>query len=297
MLSLWQRLPVIVRAVLAGLVVSAAGLLPWVFFVTWNQKLLVRVPWALVPTALYLWLFWRYLQGAGWPHSTVAARREGLRANQLSGDVWGLALFAGILGLTALLPFLGVLSRVVRLPAEAQPIALPPEMPFLTIFLLLVMASIVAGVVEEAAFRGYMQGPIERRHGPVAAILATGALFGLAHITHHPASVLPMMPFYLIVAAVYGGLAYATNSILPGLVLHAGGDVFSLTRLWATGQPEWQMSATPPALIWETGPDAAFWGYLTAFMVVGGAAIWTYVSLVSVARLEGEQRARLSRSA
>ena len=295
MLSLWQRLPVIVRATLVGFVVSAAGLLPWVFFVDWNQKLFVRVPWALVPTGLYLWLFWRYLQGAGWPSSTVSARRTGLRANELSGDVWGLAMFAGILGLTALLPLLGVLSRLVRLPPEAQPIALPPEMPFLTMFLLLVMASIVAGVVEEAAFRGYMQGAIERRHGPVVAILTTGALFGLGHITHHPSSVLSMMPFYLAVAAIYGGLAYATNSILPGLVLHAGGDVFSMTRLWATGQPEWQVSATPPPLIWETGTDAAFWGYLAALVVVGGAAVWAYVSLASAARLEGG-RAPLSQS-
>jgi membrane protease YdiL (CAAX protease family) len=296
MLSIWQRLPVIVRAVFAGVAVSLAGLLPWVFFVTWNQKVLVRVPWALVPTAIYLWLFWRYLQGAGWPSSTVSARRTGLRANQLSGDVWGLAMFAGILGLTALLPLLGVLGRLVRLPPEAQPVAVPPEMPFLTIFLLLVMASVVAGVVEEAAFRGYMQGAIERRHGPIVAILTTGTLFGLAHVAHHPSSVLPMMPFYLAVAAIYGGLAYATNSILPGLVLHAGGDVFSLTRLWATGQPEWQMSETPPPFIWETGTDAAFWGYLAAFMVVAGAAFAAYVSLARVARRESAQQARLQQS-
>ncbi len=284
MLSLWQRLPVIVRAVLAGSAVSGAGILPWVFFVTWNQKLLMSLPWAVLPTALYLWLFWRYLQGAGWPRSTVEARRTGLRANRLSSDVWGMALFAGVLGLTALLPLLGVLSRLVRLPAESQPIIVPPEMPFVTVFLLLVMASVVAGVVEEAAFRGYMQGAIERRYGPVVAILATGALFGLGHLTHHPDSMLPMMPFYLAVAAIYGGLAYLTNSILPGLVLHAGGDVFSLTRLWTTGQPEWQTSSKPPQLIWETGTDPAFWGYLATFIVVGAAAVWAYATLASVVR-------------
>ena len=284
MLSLWQRLPVIVRAVLVGSAVAAAGILPWAFFVTWNQKWLVSVPWAVLPMALYLWLFWRYLQGAGWPRSTAGARRTGLRANRLSSDVWGMALFAGVLGLTALLPFLGVLSRLVRLPAESQPIIVPPQMPFVTVFLLLVMASVVAGVVEEAAFRGYMQGAIERRHGPVVAIVATGALFGLAHFTHHPGSIFPMMPFYLAVAAIYGGLAYLTNSILPGLVLHAGGDVFSLTRLWTTGQPEWQTSSTPPQLIWETGADPAFWGYLAAFIGIGAAAAWAYGTLGSVVR-------------
>jgi hypothetical protein len=200
--------------------------------------------------------------------------------------VWATSLFAGMLGLIALMPLAGVLSRLVRLPAESQPIDAPPQMPFVTVFLLLVMASIVAGVVEEAAFRGYMQGPIERRHGPVVALLVSGVLFGLAHFTHHPDSVLAMMPFYLAVVAVFGGLAYLTNSILPGLVVHAGGDVFSLTRLWATGQPEWQVSSQPPQLIWETGPDAAFWGYLVAFIVLGGAALWGYATLAAVVRNE-----------
>lgn len=286
MLSLWQSLPVIVRAVLAGVAVSAAGVLPWVFFAISNQKVLLTVPWAILPTTLYLWFFWRYLRGEGWPRSTAEARRTSLRANALSGDVWGMSLFAGILGLASLLPLLGLMARLVRMPAETQAIKAPPQMPFVTVFLLLVMASIVAGVVEEAAFRGYMQGPIERRHGPTVAILATGSLFGLAHFTHHPASVLAMMPYYLAVAAVYGGLAYATNSIWPSLVLHAGGDVFSLTRLWATGQPEWQLSSKPPQLVWETGADAAFWGYLTAFILVGAAAVWAYAALASATRAE-----------
>jgi hypothetical protein len=57
MLSLWQRLPVVVRAVLAGSTVSAAGILPWGFLVAWNQQFFMSVPWAVLPTALYLWLF------------------------------------------------------------------------------------------------------------------------------------------------------------------------------------------------------------------------------------------------
>ena len=294
MLSHWQRLPVIVRAVVAGLAVSTAGLVPWVLFATANQKFLLSVPWALVPTALYLWFFWRYLKGEGWPRSTADARRSSLRANSLSADVWSMAMFAGILGLSALLPLIGLMGRLVRLPVESQPIRVPPEMPFLTVFLLLVMASIVAGVVEEAAFRGYMQGPIERRHGPLVSLLATGVLFGLGHFTHHPDSVIAMMPYYLAIAAIFGGLAWLTNSILPGIVLHAGGDVFSLTRLWATGQPEWQQTSTPPQLIWETGADAAFWGYLTAFILLGAAALWAYAALAAVVRQERGIGARLN---
>ena len=83
----------------------------------------------------------------------------------LSGEIWGRSLLTGLLGLTTLLPLLRIMSRLAALPAESRPINVPAAMPFATVFLLVVMASIVAGVVEEAAFRGYMQGPIERRHG------------------------------------------------------------------------------------------------------------------------------------
>lgn len=286
MLDSWRRVPVIVRAVLAGTVVSAAGLAPWILFASANQKVLLAVPWAIAPTALFLWQYLRYLSGAGWPRSTSESRRVSLRANSLSGEVWGAALLAGMLGLMATLPLGGLMSRLMRLPAESQPISVPKEMPFVTVFMLLVMASVVAGVVEETAFRGYMQGPIERRHGPTVAILVTGTFFGLAHFTHHPTAVLTMLPHYIFIAAVFGGLAWLTNSILPGIVVHAAGDVYSLTRLWATGQPEWQVSPTPAPLVWDTGPDAAFWGYLAAFVLASALAAFAYIALASVARNE-----------
>ena len=294
MLSLWQRLPVIVRAVIAGTAVSTAGVVPWTALVRANQKFLLGVPWAAAAMALYLWLFWRYLRGEGWPRTTAEARRTSLRANGLSGDTWGLALFAGMVGFTALFPLLGLMARVVRLPAESQPIRVPPQMPFMTVFVLLVMGAIVAGVVEEAAFRGYMQGPVERRHGPLIAILASGAYFGLGHFTHHPDSVLAMMPYYLAVAGIYGGLAYATNSILPGLILHAGGDVLVLNRLWMTGQSEWQVSSKAPELIWQTGTDAAFWAYLVAFVVAGGATFWLMRQLATLVQNEQASTLRLN---
>jgi hypothetical protein len=43
------------------------------------------------------------------------------------------------------------------------------------------------------------------------------------------------------------------DSILPAVALHAGGNVWSLTRLWATGRPEWQLSATPSSGL-DDGP-------------------------------------------
>ncbi len=281
MLLLWRRLPVIVRAVLAGLIVGAVGTTPWALLVSANFKYWSAVPWAVPPTALYLWLFWRYAQGAGWPRSTAEARRTNCRANRLSEEVWGAALFAGGLGLVALVLLFGVVNRLVRLPA--QPTEDLSHIPFMTLMTSLVMGSIVAGIAEEASFRGYMQSPIERRHGPVVAILVTGSLFGFAHFTH-PEVTLILMPYYLAVAAIYGALAYLTNSILPSVVLHAGGNVLGYMDLLARGRAEWQASSSPKPLIWETGADASFWTSCVAVLAVGAVMVWAYDKLASIAR-------------
>jgi hypothetical protein len=125
--------------------------------------------------------------------------------------------------------------------------------------------------------------PIERRHGPVVAILVTGSLFGFAHFTHPEVTVI-LMPYYLAAAAIYGALAYLTDSILPSVVLHAGGNVLSAIGLIAGGRLEWQESSSPAPLICETGADASFWISCLAALIVGAAAVWAYAALANVAR-------------
>lgn len=288
----WRSLPAIVRALIAGLAVSFAGILPWggaagyPGLAGWNLRLHPEVPWAIVPMALYLFLYFRYLNGAGWPRATAETRRANLRANALSSDVWAMSLFAGFIGLASLVPLTAIMGRLFTLPAEAQPIATPAGMPFGTTFLLLVMSSTVAGIAEESGFRGYMQGPIERRYGFAASLLLSGTVFGLGHFNHHPLAVLQMIPFYMAVSAIYGGLAYATNSILPGIVMHVGGDIWSLTRLWITGKPDWQLSPVSSAPIWQTGIDPGFVTSLLAFLVLASVATWAYVGVARAVRAE-----------
>lgn len=95
MVSLWRHLPAIVRGVITGLAVARAGTTPWAILVNTNAKHLPTIPWAVVPMAFYLWLFWLYIRGAGWPIPTADARRTSCRANPLPEDVWLLSLFAG----------------------------------------------------------------------------------------------------------------------------------------------------------------------------------------------------------
>jgi membrane protease YdiL (CAAX protease family) len=243
--------------------------------------------------ALYLWAYWRVIGGGWGPRGSEAALRRNLRANRVAGSIWVPALLAGLLGFGALLALLTVMARLVSLPASA-PITMPAGMPFVTAFLLLVMASVVAGVTEESAFRGYMQGPIERRFGLAVAILINGTMFGLLHFPNHPADVLKMLPYYIAVSAVYGGLTWAVNSILPALVLHSAGDVWSLGRLWLTGRPEWQLSSSPPASIRETGADAGFVAAAAAFLALAGLTAWAYAGLYSCARMRVDSVVRQS---
>jgi hypothetical protein len=78
---------------------------------------------------------------------------------------------------------------------------------------------------------------------------------------------------------VYGGLTWASNSILPALVLHSGGDVWSLGRLWLTGRPEYQLSSSQPALIRATGIDAGFLLAVGTLILLAVLTSWAYAAI------------------
>jgi len=60
------------------------------------------------------------------------------------------------------------------------------------------------------------------------------------------------------VAAIYGTVMYLTDSILPAVMLHTGGNIYSSTDLWFHDQAEWRASPGPAVLIWKPGTDASF---------------------------------------
>jgi hypothetical protein len=142
-LRAWRRLPVVVRAILAGeLVVSVAGLVP-ALLVLGNLKLSPRVPWLLPATAAWLWLCWRYLDGWGWPRRTAAARRRDLRARSLPARVWGWALAAGTLGIASVAGLAFLTPRLAAIPRDAfkLPIDLNAYPPWTTAAILLAISA------------------------------------------------------------------------------------------------------------------------------------------------------------
>ena len=142
-------------AVLAGVAVLLGGNLPWIALLApLNLRFFQVVPWAIIPMGIYLVMYWRYIGGRMGSNRNAHARRENLRANPMAADAWILAILTGLLGFGSLLALVALMARLVELP-EAAPIVPPIGMPAMTMFMLLVMSSVVAGVTEEAGFRVY----------------------------------------------------------------------------------------------------------------------------------------------
>jgi membrane protease YdiL (CAAX protease family) len=276
----------IVEAVAVGMLVMLAGTLPRNALFAANLQIVPRVPWAVPAIAIYLVAFCWYLDGHGAPADTQTYRRTGLRANRVPGVVWFWSLATGVAGIVALVVALRVANQIVALPEQQLPDL--SGVPSFTVWALLIAAAPVAGIVEEAAFRGYMQGKIEPAAGLPAAILITGTMFAVAHLDF----TLVLWPYYVAVAAIYGMVTYRTNSIMPAIVLHTAGNLYSNLDLWLYGHAEWQAAAGPSVLIWKSGVDPSLVSWSFALVGAGAAAAGAYLMLVRVTPSQGRAFAR-----
>jgi membrane protease YdiL (CAAX protease family) len=226
--GLWRRLPALLRGAVVALAILLVGQLPPGIFLTVGLRFTPTTPWFLAATALWLLAFWQYLGGRGWPAGTGAGRRRDLRGGALSPRMWLWSLLAGGLGVVS--AFCGALltGLVADLPAAAfeVPFDLSPY-PWWTTLAFFLNIALVAGVVEEAAFRGYMLSIVERRHGWVLGVASAAVLFYLVHLGHAYATA-AFLPFFMAYSLLHGLLVYFTRSILPSVVLHALGDAVIL---------------------------------------------------------------------
>jgi membrane protease YdiL (CAAX protease family) len=273
--ELWRKVPVVVRAVLVALLILIFGSIPPGIMAQVNLKVGTTVPWSAGAAAVYLWLFWRYLGGAGWPRRTSDSRRMWLRAASCPLSVWVWALAAGALGVAFTLAFMAVYQRVVPLAPMPFPDLSRAAAP--TVAGVLLLIALTAGVVEEAAFRGYLQGPLEVRWGPTAAVGISAVLFALVHLANG-AFALSRLPFYLSFGLFLGAIAYFARSILPVIVVHAFYDAQRLFRIWLEGFPR---QAVPLA---GTGVDAAFVLSCALVVAFGALTVWALIRLRSAAR-------------
>ena len=263
----------------------AGGIQVWRYLVAANLVVSPQIPWAMAVMAVYLPFFWQYLNGRGWPRSTSEARQRDLRAHPLSQTTWRWALAAGGSFMAATAPLTVILGRLF--PAPRMLPAFQQGLPAVTLASVLLMSSTVAGMVEEAAFRGYLQSPLERRHGPVMAILLTSTVFVLFHLPGRPGVSLSYLFLVAVASLNYGALAYLTNSILPGLVLHASGDAASFALYWcfhALGPQEQHGLSLGAAL-----RDRLFLTNCGEFLVLGAVSAWAFRQLAKRATAGSDQ--------
>jgi membrane protease YdiL (CAAX protease family) len=275
---LWQRLPVIVRAILVGELVTTIGGLPALLLFV-NLKFFPAIPWSLPVSVLWLCVFWQYLNGAGWPRSTLEQRRHDLRGTPLTGQLWRWSLFAGALGMVSVVALAFLTPRLAGIPRDAFKLTVNLSLyPPWTVISILLGISLFAGIVEEAGFRGYMLSPIQRRHGWPVAILVTGVVFFLDHHFSHSYATFAFLPFFSAVSTLHGLLVYLTRSILPSVVLHSVADFIVIPIQYGiVGNP-------PMSSIFETGIDKPFLICVGLFLGLGIAAVPAFTQLARQAK-------------
>jgi membrane protease YdiL (CAAX protease family) len=245
----WAQIPVSLRAVISGLQIGLAPANVWPLLLL-NLGVPVAAPAEAGFLALYLW----WASGGGPPIISKAARGAAFRTPGLTMIQWSWGVVAALSFAATIHATIVLLFRFEPFPIEAfrqgYDLSFIPSLPLKWIAAVVSAAS--AGICEETGFRGYMQRPIEHRHGAPTAIFVSSVFFLLLHLTKGWA-VVGMVPIVFGAGLLLGLLAWSSGSLIPGIMGHIVMDI-GLFAYWWTGIAG-DFTARPIA---ETGVDRAF---------------------------------------
>jgi len=226
---IWMKVPLVVRSILTGFVVTSIGVGIWVLLVK-N----IPEPWSVVPMGAILIPYWIYFSGRWNPSRTRAFRRFCTRQIRLKRSVWIWGLLAALI-IVLVVNSVGILTfRIYEFQPETFKTArFLNELPAWKAWPVILMASLVAGICEETGYRGYMQVPLEKKYGPVAGISITSLVFALAHIHQAWAGGMLGMIVIFVISIMIGYLAYSTGSLLPGIIAHTSFDIINFSYWWS----------------------------------------------------------------
>jgi membrane protease YdiL (CAAX protease family) len=265
-----MRVPVIAGAIVGGLVIGMVPANVWpVLLVVLKLPVLAATAAEILFLAIYVW----WARGGGPPSRWRGTREEYSRVRSLSFAQWSWGLVAALSFAITVHSAIVLLFRFVPYPADAfhqgYDMSAIPSRQFQ--YLACIISALSAGVCEEIGFRGYMQRPIEKRHGPLLAILISSLMFTLLHLTKGWA-LIGMVPIVLGAGLLLGVLAHASGTLWFGIIGHWIMDIGLFTFWWA--QIAGTFNQRP---IFETGVDNSF--YLEA--VVFGAALALVIEAIS----------------
>jgi membrane protease YdiL (CAAX protease family) len=245
----WAKLPTPVRAILSGLVVALIATNVWPLLL-----LNLSVPLATIAEAIFLALFLYWTAGGGPPRTTQAVRANSFRSATLSPTQWCWSILAAVFFAATIHASIVLLFRLVPFPTatfrHGYNLSFIPSLPLK--WLAIIVSAASSAICEETGFRGYMQRPIEQRHGARTAILLSSIFFTLVHLTKGWAT-LGMVPIVFGAGILLGLLAWSSGSLIPGMIGHLIMDI-GLFAYWWTGVAG-DFTARP---ITQTGLDRPF---------------------------------------
>lgn len=223
----WMKVPLVLRSVLSGWGVSFIGIGIWTILVSSLPS-----PGSVILMGAILILYWMYFSGKWKPSNTQRFRRFCIRQMKLKSPVWRWGMIAAISIACTLHWGLSLTFRIVEFQPETfKTLSFINDLPALQAWSIIIGISMVAGICEEIGFRGYMQTPLEQKYGPVVAISITSLVFVAVHL--HQAWAGGILVHIFIISLMIGYLAYATNSLLPGIIAHVSFDIINVSYWWS----------------------------------------------------------------
>jgi len=261
--KVWQRTPVLLKAFLMVTLVGIVGAngISIIFAA-------LPMPLSLIAMLAYLFLYWKFFSGSWGPKKSAEARKKYFRAGGLSPRLWKWSLLLGAFFVLVLQSALVVTFRLIQFPADRflQGFGFESQ-PLWIVWSFILIASLSAGLTEETGFRGYGLVPLQERYGPVLANIIISVLFVLFHLNQAWAP--PMLLHLFVASFMFGLIAYATGSLLPGIIAHTVLDIVNFSYWWTdvAGRFEYQ----PIAI---TGIDLHFVVWSVLLTVSGVLFVW-----------------------
>jgi len=224
--KIWQRTPVLLKAILMIALVGIVGANGISVFLV-----ALPMPLSIIAMLVYLFLYWKFFSGSWGPKRTAETRKKYFRAGSLSPTLWKWSLLLAAFFVLVFQSSLVVTFRLIQFPADrfAQGFGLESE-PLWVVWSIIVIASLSAGLTEETGFRGYGMVPLQERYGPVLANFIISVLFVVFHLNQ--AWALPLLLHLFAASFMFGLIAYATGSLLPGIIAHTVLDIVNFSYWW-----------------------------------------------------------------
>ncbi|HVB14715.1 MAG TPA: type II CAAX endopeptidase family protein [Candidatus Dormibacteraeota bacterium] len=104
-------------------------------------------------------------------------------------------------------------------------------------YLAVISIAVIAPLVEETVFRGFIYGGLRRRWGVTVSVVVSALIFSLAHTFSVGGSILLLGPS-LFVAGVALAIVYErSRSLVPGMALHASFNLIAVAAIFLLGTP------------------------------------------------------------